>query len=118
MLCFTFVEGSLVDLALHTTRFLNPDGLQFEAWFPTFRGVKVFDMKESPYATYGDFSDESLFRALLSGTPGIPVIWVDTPKVALIAPNLRLFFGKQLLHCSNSSGSHEHVRVTAACLIV
>lgn len=58
-------------------RFLKPQP-RFQTWVATFQQARVFDNKESPYGTYGSFSDESLFRVLLSQTP-VPVVWIDTP---------------------------------------
>lgn len=58
-------------------RFLNPHE-SFKTWLATFRNVKVFDNSESPHGAFGSFSDESLFRVLLSKSL-VPVVWVNTP---------------------------------------
>tara|TARA_B110000285_G_scaffold235601_1_gene318529 strand:- start:27833 stop:35488 length:7656 start_codon:yes stop_codon:yes gene_type:complete len=61
-------------------KFLNPKGFtNYNDWLQQFRKIHVFDGMESPFGVYGTFSDESLFRALLSrGSP--PVILLDKPK--------------------------------------
>jgi FkbM family methyltransferase len=61
------------------SKFLNPDReASFETWIQRFKDIHVFDSKESPFSHWGQFSDESLFRALLSRSP-LPTVWVNTP---------------------------------------
>ena len=59
--------------------FLNPDDKSFPDWLSDFRGMRHFDAKEDPFGSYGTFSDESLFRALLFRRP-TTVFGVDHPK--------------------------------------
>jgi hypothetical protein len=61
-------------------RFLNPGQITiYDKWIRQFKGMRVFDDSESPYKEYGHFSDESLFRALLSKNSP-PVTWVNRPS--------------------------------------
>jgi len=62
-------------------QFLNPERLTtFDAWIKKFRGIHVFDDHEDPYSEFGSFSDESLFRALLSRNNNAPpVVCVNRP---------------------------------------
>ncbi len=55
------------------------DNANFSGWISKYRRMRVFDTKESPYGSYGTFSDESLLRAELS-TANIPVTWITTPS--------------------------------------
>ena len=66
---------------------LNPDGLAIQPWLSSLRGLSVFDAKESPFSKqYGTFSDESLFRVLISRYAQQQpdrdphVVWVRVPQ--------------------------------------
>ena len=62
-------------------KFLNPSGSSdFNSWIQQFRGLRIFDHKETPFSKYGTFSDESLFRAALS-LVNIAVVAIKTPSI-------------------------------------
>lgn len=67
-------------------QFINPAQLSFERWIVSLEHFRSFDQHESPFGLrYGSFSDESLFRALLSKyalrSGGHPkMVWIATPK--------------------------------------
>ena len=61
-------------------KFLNPTHEKdFDKWIKQFKNIRVYDVHESPFGVYGTFSDESLFRALLSRI-NPPVVWVNRPN--------------------------------------
>lgn len=62
-----------------TFRKVVGDVVDFADWIRGYRGRRVFDAKESPYGTYGTFSDESLLRSELA-TSSVVVVWINTPS--------------------------------------
>lgn len=44
---------------------LNPQKLSYENWVNSLKGMREFDQYEDPFSSPGQFSDESLMRALI-----------------------------------------------------